>query len=459
MGSWGKPGGGQSGQSKSWQSSWSGRRTSSSKERENPSRSKDGFRKGFTQDPVQESKKLYFDFLLLIMSLIVGTACAFGARFLYNKTLEIFPARPFVIMAVFGAFDLVFSLIMYLVRKMQGKMRGSTSWKCMRYVLLVPLAALALGGVFEFIYELGIHRKVTEPTSYVFLIDDSDSMKSSDPGFERYSAIVQVMEATEPGFPYAVYSFNTYSGIIRNMAPRENQVPDMRDRANVTGGTEMKLALENVLADIKDDPAGGESPRVLLLSDGFPTDIERFRDVRSLMAEYNREGITISSIGMGTYVDEELMTKIAESTGGVYRSVMDLADLSGSMQSAVSDNTGRDLFSTRMVLEFDWVYTIERIVFLALLGTLIGLSMIVKLNIFYLGMQAVLSPVKALIGAALVELMLRETKASPQELIIIYFVLCALVFCRYKRYSSGSSKNWKKAGPEETDGGTKAVHL
>lgn len=66
------------------------------------------------------------------------------------------------------------------------------------------------------------------------------------------------------------------------------------------------------------------------------------------------------------------MRRIARATGGVYVAAPDAGSLSDAMAKAAVESTERDLLSARYFAEPDLLYAMLRILFLAALGTAIG---------------------------------------------------------------------------------------
>ena len=99
---------------------------------------------------------------------------------------------------------LIFSVVMLIALFVLNQVRQDYSYwvqngkkdtvkKSFHRGIACVLVVFLLSGVFEFIYEIG-KTSAYEPTSYIFLIDDSGSMAGSDPQFMRRDAISRIMD-------------------------------------------------------------------------------------------------------------------------------------------------------------------------------------------------------------------------------------------------------------------------
>lgn len=202
----------------------------------------------------------------------------------------------------------------------------------LRYMTLGILCVFASSMLLEFLYELNPNKKIIEPTSYIFVIDESGSMSGNDPNGLRYEAIKEIMNSQDNQLPYMVYSFASEPRVLRNMGvleANEKVLPVTCD-----GGTAIFETTLRILQDYKDGKwKGGNNPKIIFLTDGFATDLDnRFLwfkgnipEFNVALEEYSDMGINISTVGLGT-VDKNLMRKMAETTGGVFICVDQASD-------------------------------------------------------------------------------------------------------------------------------------
>lgn len=312
-----------------------------------------------------------FSFNMLLGSLAAGCVYAVLGEILYAALHGLLPG-PAVILCYFVGMGLFLVLVVGMIGK---ALYARTSGKAeVKKIALTVLIIFLAAGLFEFLYELEFRHQQEDVTSYTFVLDNSGSMESSDPEQKRIDAVFTTLEHKGEDFPFAVYSFSDICTNIRRMAPISEGVSLPAQTAY--GGTAIRGTLEQVWRDIESgvfDP--GENGKILLLSDGAATDMLIFGRARmsGLLKKYAKRGIEISTVGLGN-ADSGLMQFIANKTGGVFIAVDDVGDLETAMQDAMKNRSSRDLLSYRGYCTPDVLYAIMRIVFIAILGTLIGLN-------------------------------------------------------------------------------------
>lgn len=246
------------------------------------------------------------------------------------------------------------------------------------YFVCGAAAVFLLSMLMEYLYEISPSFKEIEPTSYVFVIDESGSMGGNDRTGLRYEAISEIMEKEANNFPYMVYTFSNDSEIVREMAPASKT--DEEIPITCEGDTSIRGTILRILQDYKEGVwDGGENPKIIFLTDGYATDLDNgflwfkgnVREFNEALDEYSSLGINISTVGLG-FVDRQLMTKIAETTGGIFVNVQNAADLAEAMKTAAASYSERDLLSIRYMRQMDAIYGLLRILFLTIIGAVIG---------------------------------------------------------------------------------------
>ena len=259
-----------------------------------------------------------------------------------------------------------------------------TRWLCAALAGLCLTFSLSLG--LEWLYERDFfQKKWTEPTSYVFVIDESGSMEDSDPSGQRYAAIREIIREKDSAFPFMVYAFGDEPRLVRGMKPiREGyeEIPPVSDGGTAIGGTVERL-WEDYQNGVWTDR---QNPKVIFLTDGYATDLTSgvfqlfgsfgLGEFQQTLRQFAKAGVEISTVGLGD-VDERLLRHMAETTGGTFIRVGDAAGLSDSMREAAVSSSGRTLLTRRYVPRGDWVYALMRIAFLFLIGAAAGASMLI----------------------------------------------------------------------------------
>lgn len=310
---------------------------------------------------------------ILIGSILSGIVFALIGEVLYQALRLLLP-RVAVAEIYFVGMFLFLSLAIWLISKLAyARFYGGVLWG--QWVKAF-LAMLVLTAVFELLYELQINLEQKKKDSYVFVIDSSGSMEKTDPEGRRFQAIDRMLKEKPQDFPYAVYFFSDQVTCVRKMAPQsEGGYP----REENGGKTVIRGALETVRDDIKSGALDlkGQNARIIFLSDGLATDMEgpfsRNAVIRTLK-DYAEEGVSISTVGL-LQADRDLMAMIAEKTGGMFVDVQDVNDLEDAMvQAGTQEKDSRHLLGYRNGESADLLYALMRILFITVLGALVGVA-------------------------------------------------------------------------------------
>lgn len=211
-----------------------------------------------------------------------------------------------------------------------------------------------------------------------------------------------------------VYTFSDDTQIIRDMAPLDAEYEPIP--VNSDGGTAICGTILRILQDNKNGVwDGGSNPKVVFLTDGSATDLSNgflwFRgnmpEFNAALEEYYDLDINISTVGLGS-VDREIMTKMAETTGGVFVNIQNASDLASAMKTAASSYSDRNLLSIRYMKRWDTLYGFLRILFLTIIGTVIGsLMLLAYMEDSSIPIIIVSSIICSLIGSVLFEIGLK----------------------------------------------------
>lgn len=377
-------------------------------------------------------KKSYWSMIIVtvLMGLLYGIIC--------NPIFDILAEyiwTPLVVGLYFGGFSTILAILIFLLTKilLHTQHKGGNIWKVIGYIAIIFVCSI----LFEFLYELDASVTTPEATSYVFLIDNSGSMEQSDPKQKRIEAIKSSLSDREADFPYTVVSFSDEFHLVRNMASIENGIEV--DQMQPEGGTSILGSLEGVHDMLTDGTLeGGDAPRVLLISDGYPTDsgfIFKNYKIKKLLRKYTESGISISTVGLGDD-DEKLMRTIAEGSGGCYVDVEDASELVQAMGTAIRTNTNeRNLLSLRYTRILPILYAVMRIVFLGILG--IGIAfMKTEVCEKFIDTKRVLrfSIIFGILAGAIIELGINLIGISPWVMRVLMCILLAITIVTIDAY-------------------------
>lgn len=312
---------------------------------------------------------------------------------------------------------------------------------------LIGLAALfLLGGLFEIIYEIGFSQKAKKPTSYIIALDVSESMETTDPEKKLSEAMKNIVKNIDDDFPYAVYTFSDEVKCIENMHYKSNQDEKIDWAFYYYGGTALYTAMWQIYDDYKSAVdsgtwIGGDNPKVLVLSDGYPGDRKG-----NILKSYRKNGLAASTVAVSG-ADIKVMEYIANTTGGVCISVDDTDKLLVSIEEAITSSYERNLLTYRVNNKHDWIYFIMRVLFLAFLG-FIFFFVIFSGNAFEddTGIIIAVKIFTGLLSAIIFEIVIQNTMVSDGIMRFWYCILASAailhtLYIKKPSFSGNGSNN------------------
>lgn len=278
------------------------------------------------------------------------------------------------------------------------------SLKNLGMMLAGAVLVFAVGCGTEFLYELGSAYTPVEFNDFVFVIDDSGSMSSTDPQNMRYQALAQLLDSMEEDKRAGLLRFND---VVSENPIKMDYLTDAQRGAlsdgisqyQSEGGTDIYLALQKALDMAEQNKVSGRAPVVVLLSDGGSS-----VPINRLANQYLSAGVAISTVSLGNGADEGLLQNIAQVTGGQFFRVEDADDLVGAFQQVSKAVTYRCLFSPRPGMQRNSVpYMLLRVVFLLLPALLIAVTLIVSMQGQGMEPQLLVSAVAGLLAGLVME--------------------------------------------------------
>lgn len=164
-----------------------------------------------------------------------------------------------------------------------------------------------------------INDQDVQPLDLAVVIDVSGSMQSGDKiGFVR-DGLRQMVNELNDDDRIALIAYATESSFRVQPGPvqgRRNELFDAIDRLQAGGGTNLLAGLEDGFQSVLQGPEG-YARRVILLSDGRPTaGVVSTQAILNVSLGYVSEGIGLTTIGLGTDFNQELMSRLAEGADG-----------------------------------------------------------------------------------------------------------------------------------------------
>ncbi|MBU5349112.1 vWA domain-containing protein [Paenibacillus lautus] len=321
--------------------------------------------------------------LLLLFSLVGGGIGFAIGEFLLRQWGTGLPV--IVVTGIyFGILALCIGLACLIAELISPRLNGSswrqrytgTSWK-----LLIPstlVALFLLGMLFEWVYQLnpGSAKPVKD---IVLIIDNSGSMKDTDPNQDRYTAAKNLINRMDEDNRVSVMVFDHATTLlqpftrVKNQETKDEIIAEIDGLATTDGGTDISLALEDTMTHIQESHDAARSAMVIMLSDGFSE-----TDHARVLADYKQQQIAVNTIGLSLVNPDgaQLLQTIAAETGGQYYDVQNAADLSFVFQKIYDDVGDRSLLTKRTgVMEDSVYYQIVRIAAMLLIGVAMGLAL------------------------------------------------------------------------------------
>lgn len=165
------------------------------------------------------------------------------------------------------------------------------------------------------------------PGVYLFVIDNSGSMSTSDPNKLRYKGAIKFIGQIEDEEKSGLIVYSSYASIVGEITNNKEEITNYLNNAinkspdgetNIPGA--MYLALEEINTH-------SERKIIILLTDG-QSNIGTF-DPSQIRNEAEYQGITIFSLGLGTEVNNSDLEQIATQNGDYYfiNSANDIASI------------------------------------------------------------------------------------------------------------------------------------
>ncbi|WP_172195642.1 vWA domain-containing protein [Saccharibacillus qingshengii] len=339
--------------------------------------------------------------LLLVLAL-VGGAVGFGIGEWLLSRYEGEMSSILLVGIYFAVLAFCIGLGCLVAEMISPKLNGRSwreryagvSWK-----MLVPVtlaAFLALGSLFEFVYELdlGGAKRIND---IVLLIDNSGSMtgdeksKGNDPENERFTAAKELIGRMDAEKRVAVFTFDEVPQLIQPLTSTATDSAKQQIYAKIdaiqptTYKTKIDQALTGTMEHIREQGNAESGAMVILLSDGV-TDV----DLNAVVSGYRDQRVPINAIALGNAEDQtlnaqdrealvegfRLLESLSERTGGTYTNVANADQISLAFQDIYRDLDDHTLLTERTGAPAGSTYLqILHIGLILLLGAALGIAL------------------------------------------------------------------------------------
>lgn len=184
---------------------------------------------------------------------------------------------------------------------------------------------------------IGDEVEIIPPESLILLIDTSGSMGDFISGIGKMDATKNAVREfirskflMDQGDSIGIVSFGEFAHIVEKPSMNYEYLEGKVDMLIPSGATAMHEGI-NVAIDVLSISEGAK--RIVLLTDGVPTTTGRLAII-NLAKTAAAKRIVIDTVGVGSPFDfmgydEGLLRKIAAITGGTFRRVLDIQQLTG----------------------------------------------------------------------------------------------------------------------------------
>ncbi|MCQ1528569.1 VWA domain-containing protein [Lutispora saccharofermentans] len=350
--------------------------------------------------------------LMLCFSMTGGLLGFFFGEWLIDKFLLVWPST--VLMGMyFGILALFIGIMCILAEKIRPVLI-SASWtskyykSSLKYLVPCTLVLLFLcAGLFQYIYGLNF-QKARNIDDIVILVDNSGSLKDTDPQNKRFEAVESLIAEMNVQNRISVSVFSDNVNKVQNMEAvtpevKSNILSKLDDYKIPDGRTNIKGAILNAFSDIYNAAQDDRAAMVILLSDGG--DNFNLADTfQETLEPYIESNIPIFSIGMAGS-DVKMLKRISQATGGNYYNVSRVENVENIFNKIYREKDLRLLVGERHgSTSYSILYSIMRIAFIAVIGAIIGISVGVLFDDKYIARSFALGGLLAgIAGGAIIE--------------------------------------------------------
>lgn len=322
--------------------------------------------------------------LMLIFSIVGGIIGYIIGEILINCFMYRIP-NILLVGIYFSTFSFCVVIMCFIAECIKPRLT-STHWLRdnlkINILIVIPVMIVvmfATGCFTQFIYGLNT-KAVTVPEydDYVFLMDNSGSMRSSDPDNLRISQIDELIDELDSSKRIGYYAFGTDVDKAFDLQQVNDNSKNLMHNAiyktQSDGGTNIENALITALNDIKPKLDSNRTTALILISDG-----EDDFEVQPIIDQCKKNNVLISCVGLGINIlnSGKIMSQLADGTGGNFYDIQSADQIIG-----VFSNIKKHSSNTRLLLSRRYanerknvLYGIERVLFISMFGILLGLAL------------------------------------------------------------------------------------
>lgn len=155
-------------------------------------------------------------------------------------------------------------------------------------------------------------------------IDCSGSMQGEKIERAKESAII-LARSLSPNDLISIVTFEYKVKVLLapTLASEQDKIENVISTIGIGSATSLYGGLQKANDLASKNATSGRITRIVLMTDGIPTDKENPKDYEKLCTEIRKNGITVNPIGLGDNYNEELLLRISDSGGGEWMHVTD----------------------------------------------------------------------------------------------------------------------------------------
>ncbi len=155
-------------------------------------------------------------------------------------------------------------------------------------------------------------------------IDCSGSMQGEKIERAKESAII-LARSLSPNDLISIVTFEYKVKVLLapTLASEQDKIENVISSIGIGSATSLYGGLQKANDLASKNATSGRITRIVLMTDGIPTDKENPKDYEKLCTEIRKNGITVNPIGLGDNYNEELLLRISDSGGGEWMHVTD----------------------------------------------------------------------------------------------------------------------------------------
>ena len=224
------------------------------------------------------------------------------------------------------------------------------------------------------------------PVNLCLVIDRSGSMQNQGKLEKAKEAAINALRRLSPKDRFSLIS---YGNDVKTLIPSqpavelraiENKIRSIRSG----GGTALFGGVSQGAAEVRKQLDAGFVNRLILLSDGLANEGPSSpADLARLGASLMKEGISVSTIGLGNDYNEDLMTQLAERSDGSTWFVETVKDLAGIFDTELGDVL--NVVANSVTIEIECADNVKPVRVIGRDGRIAGNTIEVQMNQLYGG--------------------------------------------------------------------------